>query len=383
MSKAIDLSLLEGSLLSDREALLKKAKRIASRQADGLPVDKLHGDWSQQLQRSQAIVEARKAVALNLDIPPNLPLAEFAEDIRSAVERHQIVIVAGETGSGKTTQLPKLCLSLQRGIYARIAHTQPRRLAAKTVARRLAAELGQPLGEVVGYQVRFDECLDSQARVSVMTDGLLLAQLQRDPLLLAYDTIILDEAHERSLNIDFLLGCLRKILTRRSDLKLIVTSATVDVQRFYHYFSEPQQGLPALDVAAPITVPGRRFPIDTVYLVDDEESMPSDESDSVASSSRGEQNDVEQWAQQLSAVFDDIERRERAQPETARGPRDILFFLPGEREIRELRKLLSGRFRYIDVLPLYARLGRGDQERVFGEANESRPRRVILATNIA
>ncbi|MBM3387822.1 MAG: DEAD/DEAH box helicase, partial [Betaproteobacteria bacterium] len=294
-----------------------------------------------------------------------------------ALARHQVIIVCGETGSGKTTQLPKIALAMGRGkANARsgekprlIGHTQPRRIAASSVAKRIAEELKTPLGEVVGYKVRFQDRLSKNASVKLMTDGILLAETQTDPLLQAYDTLIIDEAHERSLNIDFLLGYLKQILPRRPDLKVIVTSATIDADRFARHFEgrprlaagQPTAGEPggALVPAPVIMVSGRTFPVEQRYRPF-EESRDYDLNDAIA-------DGVDELWQGGAGG-------------------DILVFLPGEREIREaadhLRKHLSHQAwtRNADVLPLFARLSQAEQDRVFESSNG---RRIVLATNVA
>lgn len=279
--------------------------------------------------------------------PQELPISQRREELAAAIAANQVVIVAGETGSGKTTQLPKVCLELGRGGSKRIGHTQPRRLAARTVAARIAAELNTQLGELVGYQVRFHDQVSDATAVKLMTDGILLAEMQRDKLLTAYDTLIIDEAHERSLNIDFLLGYLKRILPKRPDLKVIVTSATIDVESFSKHFED----------APIIEVSGRTFPIETHYLP----PVP-------------EQQDTQE--EQIRKVVEDIDAR-------VYGPRgDVLVFLPGERDIRETAKVL----RHVDgveVLPLYARLTQAEQNRVFEEGRRRAGLRVVLATNVA
>jgi ATP-dependent RNA helicase HrpA len=282
-----------------------------------------------------------------ISYPPELPVVERRQEIAEAIAKHQVVIIAGETGSGKTTQLPKICLELGRGTRQRIAHTQPRRIAARTVAQRIADELKSPLGDTVGYQVRFNDNVSDQTAVKLMTDGILLAEVQRDRLLKRYDTIIIDEAHERSLNIDFLLGYLKRILPQRPDLKLLITSATIDVQSFSRHF----------DDAPVIEVSGRTYPVETVYL------------------DPAEQGGEEGGAQQVVDVAQSINAGEYGK----RG--DILVFLPGERDIRELAKLLR-RDTELDVLPLYARLSQAEQNRVFN-VSARRGTRVVLATNVA
>src|SRR6185295_11571767 len=255
---------------------------------------------------------------------------------------------AGETGSGKTTQLPKIALELGRGIRGGIAHTQPRRLAARTVAERIADELSVPLGDAVGYAVRFNDRSSENTLIRLMTDGLLLAEIQRDRLLRRYDTIIVDEAHERSLNIDFLLGCIKRILPQRPELKLIVTSATIDPQRFSDYFD----GAPVVEVS------GRTYPVEVRYrpVVD-----PDNED--------GEERD------QPQAIVDAVDELR------GEGPGDVLVFLSGEREIRDTADALRGHVPSdTEILPLYARLSAADQHKVFA----AHPgRRVVLATNVA
>ena len=275
--------------------------------------------------------------------PAELPVSQRKDEIAQAIRDHQVVVIAGETGSGKTTQIPKICLELGRGVDGQIGHTQPRRLAARTVAERIAEELGTALGEAVGYQVRFTDVSARDTLVKLMTDGILLNELARDRDLRRYDTLIIDEAHERSLNIDFILGYLRQLLPRRPDLKVIITSATIDPERFAAAFG----GAPIVEVS------GRTYPVETRYRPVDEE---------------GDQG------QAISDAIDEL---------AAAGPGDILVFLSGEREIRDTADLLAGRDR-LDILPLYSRLSAAEQHRVF----ERRPassltRRVVLATNVA
>jgi ATP-dependent helicase HrpA len=275
--------------------------------------------------------------------PAELPVSQRKDEIAQAIRDHQVVVIAGETGSGKTTQIPKICLELGRGVDGQIGHTQPRRLAARTVAERIAEELGSPLGEAVGYQVRFTDVSARDTLVKLMTDGILLNELARDRDLRRYDTLIIDEAHERSLNIDFILGCLRQLLPRRPDLKVIITSATIDPERFAAAFG----GAPIVEVS------GRTYPVETRY-------RPVDE-------------DADQ-GQAISDAIDEL---------SAAGPGDILVFLSGEREIRDTADLLSGRDR-LDVLPLYSRLSAAEQHRVFERRpSSSLTRRVVLATNVA
>ena len=286
-----------------------------------------------------------RATPNTIHYPEQLPVSERRADIRRALERHQVLVVAGETGSGKTTQLPKICLEMGRGVLGRIGHTQPRRLAARTVAQRIATELNSELGELVGYQVRFTDQVSDGSAIKLMTDGILLSELQRDKDLSQYDTLIIDEAHERSLNIDFILGYLKQLLPRRPDLKLIITSATIDVERFSTHF----------DDAPVIEVSGRTFPVDVHYF--------------------GDIDDRDQGVtEQIALLIDDIEALRF-------GPRgDVLVFLSGEREIREVSKRLKGN---VDrqVLPLYARLSAAEQNKVFNPSG--RGMRIVLATNVA
>ena len=286
---------------------------------------------------------ARRAAMPPITYPPELPVSQRKDEIARAIRDHQVVILAGETGSGKTTQIPKICLELGRGVTGQIGHTQPRRLAARTVAERIAEELGSPLGETVGYQVRFTDVSADDTLVKLMTDGILLTELARDRKLNRYDTLIIDEAHERSLNIDFILGYLRQLLPERPDLKVIITSATIDPERFAAAFG----GAPIVEVS------GRTYPVEVRY-------RPAGE-------------DADQ-GQAISDAIDEL---------SAEGPGDILVFLSGEREIRDTADLLAGRDR-LEVLPLYSRLSAAEQHRVF----ERRPassftRRVVLATNVA
>jgi ATP-dependent helicase HrpA len=298
---------------------------------------------------------------LQIDFPEGLPVSARREEIMAAMDQHQVIIVCGETGSGKTTQLPKIALMLGRGkLNAKpgerarmIGHTQPRRIAASSVAKRIAEELKTPLGEVVGFKVRFQDRLSKNASVKLMTDGILLAETQTDPLLQAYDTIIIDEAHERSLNIDFLLGYLRQILPRRPDLKIVVTSATIDADRFAKHFASRNGPAPV------IMVSGRTFPVEQRY-------RPFEESRDYGL------ND---------AIADGVDELWQG---GAGG--DILIFLPGEREIREaadhLRKHLAHQplTRNAEVLPLFARLSQAEQDQIFEASNG---RRIVLATNVA
>jgi ATP-dependent helicase HrpA len=305
--------------------------------------------------------------------PEELPVSSRREEIARAIQNHQVVIVSGETGSGKTTQLPKICLELGRGRSGMIGHTQPRRLAATSVAKRIAEELKTPMGEVVGYQVRFNERVGPNASVKLMTDGILLAESQRDPLLRKYDTIIIDEAHERSLNIDFLLGYLKQLLPRRRDLKLIITSATIDATRFSTHFGADE------DHPAPvIEVSGRMYPVEVRYRpVDTRDLQSEDESSNKPPPKRERENLSRDEARDLmDALVDAVSECARS------GPGDVLVFLPGEREIRDAAEALRKQHPPgTEILPLFARLSAAEQERVFHPKGNSR--RVVLATNVA
>jgi ATP-dependent helicase HrpA len=330
--------------LAQALARLRASDRDAARTAAGL--ERLCASIAQ----SQARRNARLARMPRPTYPAALPVAGKRDEIARAIAAHQVTIVCGETGSGKTTQLPKICLELGRGAAGSIGHTQPRRIAARTVAARIAQELDSPLGALVGYKVRFQDKTSPEALVKVMTDGILLAETQGDRMLSAYDTLIVDEAHERSLNIDFLLGYLQQLLPSRPDLKVIVTSATIDAERFSRHFG----GAPVIEVS------GRMYPVEIRYRppVD----TPEDEAD-------------DQQAGLTGAILAAVDEAHRL------GPGDVLVFLPGEREIRETTEALRKHHPAgAQILPLYARLSAEEQERVFQPATG---RRIVLATNVA
>jgi ATP-dependent helicase HrpA len=306
---------------------------------------------------------------VDISFPGELPISGRRDDISAAIRHHQVVVVAGETGSGKTTQLPKICLELGRGPGGGtggrpplIGHTQPRRIAARSVAERLAAETGTNLGDEVGYQVRFTDRTSRTTRVKVMTDGILLAELQRDRQLRRYDTIIIDEAHERSLNIDFLLGYLKRLLPRRPDLKLVITSATIDPERFASHFSDPHgRPAPILEVS------GRTYPVEIRYRPLVELPEEDEEGDPVV-------------RDQTEAIVDAVREL------SGEGPGDLLVFLPGEREIRDtadaLAEVKPDPGRTLEVVPLFSRLSAAEQHRVFSSHPQT-TRRIVLATNVA
>ena len=313
----------------------------------------VRGSFEQALAQSRARCEARAASTPALNLDDSLPIAREAEQIVALIRQHPVVVIAGETGSGKTTQLPKLCLAAGRGAAGMIGCTQPRRIAARAVARRVAEELGTQVGDAVGFQVRFNDQVRDDTRIKFMTDGILLAEIASDRWLSAYDTIIVDEAHERSLNIDFLLGYLKQVLRKRRDLKVIVTSATIDTARFSHHF----------DDAPVVSVEGRTYPVDVRYRPLEGESGEGVE----------ERNGERTINEAIVAAVDEITR------EDPRG--DVLMFLPGEREIRDAHQALERRkYRDTEVTPLYARLSARDQDMVF---NPGSKRRLVLATNVA
>lgn len=334
----------------DQRKFKRRLEKISRQDAAADALQKL----AQQVEVSVSWVRQRDNYKAPLHFP-DLPIAERREEISKALAQHQVVVIAGETGSGKTTQLPKICWELGRGRFGQIGHTQPRRLAARAVANRIAEEMQVPLGELVGFQVRFGDQTSDETRIKLMTDGILLAEIQQDPFLNRYDTLIIDEAHERSLNIDFLLGYLKRILPKRPDLKLIITSATIDLERFSQHF----------DNAPIIEVSGRTYPVELHYRP-------------LLAEGEGEQDLSLQQA--VIRTLEEIESLERQQGLSARG--DVLVFLSGEREIRETAdKLRRHQFRDTDVLPLYARLSAAEQNRIFNPSGLGR--RVVLATNVA
>src|SRR5881394_820325 len=301
-----------------------------------------------EVRASIALREARRINVPHVSYPPDLPISVRKDEIVAAIRDHQVVVIAGETGSGKTTQIPKMCLEAGLGIGAMIGCTQPRRVAALSISRRIAEELNVSWGREVGCKIRFDDRSSAQTYIKLMTDGILLAETQGDRDLAEYNAIILDEAHERSLNIDFLLGHLKGLVARRKDLKLIVTSATIDTEAFSRHF----------DNAPIIEVSGRMYPVQVQYQSLDE-----------ASEERGE----------VSYVDAAVQAAERIVYETNSG--DVLIFMPGERDIREASDQIDGKFSgEAEIIPLFGRLSSGDQQRVFA----SSPRRkIVIATNIA
>ncbi|MEV5651672.1 ATP-dependent RNA helicase HrpA [Nocardia sp. NPDC052254] len=351
-------------------------------------LDKMRSDadferLDQEIDQANGRVQARRAAVPAIRYPEQLPVSAHRDDIAAAIAAHQVVVIAGETGSGKTTQIPKICLELGRGIRGTIGHTQPRRLAARTVAERIASELDTELGDVVGYTVRFTDQASDRTLVKLMTDGILLAEIQRDRLLRRYDTIIIDEAHERSLNIDFLLGYLRALLPKRPDLKVIITSATIDPELFARHFTDPATGEPAPIVE----VSGRSYPVEIRYRPlapemsatrDDDELDDGDTPRESRSPGRGgaqRRSAAEEARDQTDAIGDAVREL------LAEGDGDVLVFLSGEREIRDTADALADlRLPRTEIVPLYARLSAAEQHRVF---QSHTGRRVVLATNVA
>jgi ATP-dependent helicase HrpA len=352
------LAELRHGMASDHASLARSIERLRRRDAPPVEIERVTRAVAASRDRASRRAERIPPIAY----PPDLPVSARRDDIAAAMAAHQTIIVCGETGSGKTTQLPKICLEHGRGIRGLIGHTQPRRIAARSVATRIAQELATPMGEIVGYKVRFSDQTKADAYIKLMTDGILLAETQSDRMLAAYDTIIIDEAHERSLNVDFLLGYLKQLLPRRPDLKLIITSATLDADRFARHFGDGTTSAPVIDVE------GRMFPVEMRYRPLGAGEEPAGEN---------EADDEEALEEAIVATAEDLWRE---------GPGDILVFLPGEREIRETAEILArslSRRPYassVEILPLFARLSVEQQQQVFAP---SRGRRIVLATNVA
>ncbi|WP_105175110.1 ATP-dependent RNA helicase HrpA [Pseudoalteromonas sp. T1lg122] len=345
-----------GPLFGELKTCLRKDQFIFKKRLHG--IKKINDETKQasiaqkiaeDISRSQQLREQRLAALPKVTYPEQLPVSQKKDDIKQAIANNQVVIIAGETGSGKTTQIPKMCLELGRGVDGYIGHTQPRRLAARSVANRIAEEMQCELGQQVGFKIRFSDQVSDNSYIKLMTDGILLAEIQQDRYLNQYDTIIIDEAHERSLNIDFILGYLKNLLPKRPDLKVIITSATIDPERFSKHF----------DNAPIIEVSGRTFPVEVRY-------RPTTEIN---------KDEMEADGDQIQGIFDAVDEL------CDEGPGDILIFMNGEREIRDTADALSKRnLKGTDVLPLYSRLSNAEQNRIF--APHSR-RHIILATNVA
>jgi ATP-dependent helicase HrpA len=380
---------LPACMLVHRFALRRRLQQAKDLLKQQKPIEKSLVDIANAIQKSIQQYQQRLALLPKPEYPLELPVSGKKDEIAAAIQQHQVVIVCGETGSGKTTQLPKICLELGRGVSGLIGHTQPRRIAARSVASRIAQELNSPLGQTVGYKVRFNDKLSESSYIKLMTDGILLAETQGDKFLNAYDTIIIDEAHERSLNIDFLLGYLKQLLPKRPDLKVIVTSATIDAERFSNHFV----GAPIIEVS------GRTYPVEIRYrplgkagfmakqIAADDDDMDLEllgqdvmgVKRNARTESRWLEEDDEEEAieEAILDAADDLLRQ---------GDGDILVFLPGEREIRDvadhLRKYQgrSAKLKHIEVLPLFARLSIEDQQKIFKSHSS---RRIVLATNVA
>ncbi len=393
LSSASLSNALQSCMLADRHALRRKLRDATDLQKlkDEKSVaraQRLLGEVAQKVRTSQQKFAARLANLPKPEYPLELPVSGKKDEIAAAITNNQVVIICGETGSGKTTQIPKICLELGRGVAGLIGHTQPRRIAARSVASRIAQELQSPLGEVVGYKVRFNDKLSESSYIKLMTDGILLAETQGDKFLNAYDTIIIDEAHERSLNIDFLLGYLKQLLPKRPDLKIIVTSATIDAERFSNHFV----GAPIIEVS------GRTYPVEIRYrplgkagfrareVAEAENAQFDLEDETIFGIARKAKTEA-RWLEE----DDEEEAIEEAILDAAddllrQGDGDILVFLPGEREIRDvadhLRKYQgrSAKLKHIEVLPLFARLSIEDQQKIFKSHSS---RRIVLATNVA
>ena len=346
---------MSGNSLRDQLSGLMQARQDEARRQAELAEQKKEQEKQKRLAQQKATpkeqTEPKKSVRPRLRPMPGLPVSQRADEIVEAIRKNRVLILCGETGSGKTTQLPKLCVLAGRGRKGMIAHTQPRRIAASSIAKRLAEETGTELGQWVGFKIRFTDRTQHGTQVKLMTDGILLAETQGDPLLKAYDTIIIDEAHERSINIDFLLGYLKGLLKKRPDLKVIVTSATIDSERFAKHFAD-EKGRPA----PVLTVSGRTYPVEIRYRPIEDEDETDDKS----------------LMNAISDACDELTRE---------GPGDILVFLPGEREIREAAEaLMRSQPPTTEILPLYARLSAAEQEKVFKTSDK---RRIVLSTNVA
>lgn len=337
---------LAAARYADRPRLARELDRLFARKIPDANSYKAAQSLSNAIDASVARVERLMALPLKLEFDAALPIVAHREEIARAVQEHPLIVVCGATGSGKTTQLPKICIEAGRGTLGLIGHTQPRRIAARAIANRLAAELGTSVGGAVGYQVRFTDRTGPDCRVKLMTDGILLRELENDRLLRSYDTLIIDEAHERSLNIDFLLGVLKRALPQRPELRVVITSATIDPQRFAEFFG----GAPIIEVS------GRSYPVEVRYR-----ALVGDDEDSELSLTEG-----------IAAAVHELDRDDRG---------DVLVFLPGEKQIREAAEALGkAKLHGTEILPLYSRLSTSDQERIFEKHSA---RRIVLATNVA
>ena len=338
---------LTQAMLSDRHWLRQQSRKLSRLKRDGNPTDALEARITERFQRSSRQFSQRKNNRPTPSFDGNLPIHEHHDEILAALHEHQVIVVAGETGSGKSTQLPKICLDAGFGVAGLIGHTQPRRIAARSVAQRIADELNSPLGQAVGYKIRFDDKVNDQSSIKLMTDGILLAEAAGDRFLNQYEVLILDEAHERSLNIDFLLGMLYELLKKRPELRLIITSATIDAERFGDHFGTTEAPAPVIQVQ------GRTYPVEVRY-------RPLETEDQHLSIYQG-----------ITSAVHELSREG-----------DILVFLPTERDIRETAKRLKSdpQLRTHEILPLYARLSNAEQNKIF---RPGKAKRIVLATNVA
>jgi len=346
---------IDNCMLRDRYRLRSRLRAVRNElQRPSADLSRLAGviqNIAERIGDSATELDLRRLSLPKPTFPDDLPVVQRRDEIKSAIAEHQVVVLCGETGSGKTTQLPKICLELGRGVAGMIGHTQPRRIAARSVAMRIAAEMNSVLGHAVGYKVRFNDQTRRETYVKLMTDGILLAEAQADRFLSAYDTIVIDEAHERSLNIDFLLGLLKGLLPRRPELKLIITSATIDPQRFATHFGQAGKPAPILEIS------GRTYPVEVRYRAPEETDPDSED-----------------------LVMEDAIVR-AADELSADGPGDMLVFLAGEREIRETAEALRKHHPpETEILPLFSRLSADEQMKVF---QPHQRRRIVLATNVA
>ena len=348
-------------LSKDRYRFTRSLQTIERRLAQKKPCDRDLSRLHEELEKSLQAVQERANNLPEWRYPESLPVSSRHEEIVKAIRENQVIIIAGETGSGKTTQIPKMCLEAGLGVTGYIGHTQPRRLAARTVAQRIADELETQLGDKVGYKIRFQDQVSERSHIKLMTDGMLLAEIAQDRFLNHYDAIIIDEAHERTLNIDFLLGFLKQLLPKRPDLKIIITSATIDHWRFSRYFND----------APVIEVSGRTYPVDILYRPLNEDQPDSEDQVS---------DDEGKIESGILNALEEIQKLERAQPNPSR-PGDVLVFLAGERDIRQVAERLRRQGpKHLEVLPLYSRLSNAEQNQVF---QSHTGRRVVLATNVA
>ena len=347
---------IEQAMLADQHGLQRDAKQVRRRLQRGQPADRLAQRFQEQLTASRELSQWRADHLPAVTFDDGLPISARRDEIRAAIEANPVVVVCGETGSGKSTQLPKLCLEMGRGVRGMIGHTQPRRIAARSVASRLAEELGTRVGLDVGFKVRFTDETRRETYIKLMTDGILLAETRTDRFLQHYDTLIVDEAHERSLNIDFLLGYVKRLLPRRPELRVIITSATIDAERFAAHFGSEEKPAPVIEVS------GRTFPVEMRYRPLEEDDDDSHQAD---------------LPQAVVQAVDEL---------AAEGSGDVLVFLPTEREIRSVARTLRGHLTatggsgQTEILPLYARLSVPEQAKVF---QPHKGRRIVLATNVA